>query len=128
LTSDDSLHASEVSVEIECEMQDEWQKNRELELADTYPQAVNSLEVATLLGVKHSLFEGYPKGYTITYLYLVSVNNNGDITHADFQGGDNMRIIDDINENIKLLRFRPGVRSNIPVNSYTIVRYKLKLK
>lgn len=122
------LQASEVSIVIECEMKDEWQNNRNLELADTYPHAINSPEVAKLLSVKHSVFEGYPEDYTITYSYLVSIDKNGEIINPDFQGGDDMSIINDINDNIKLLKFRPGVRNKVPVDSYTIVRYKLKLK
>lgn len=122
------LQPSEVNVVIECEMNDEWQKNRDLEVADSYPYSINNSEVISLLKVESSLIEGYPKNHTITYSYLVSVNKKGELTEADFRGGDNMAITEDVNENIKHLKFKPGLRDNNPVDSNTIVRYKFKLK
>ncbi|GJM62661.1 SMI1/KNR4 family protein [Persicobacter diffluens] len=122
------LQPSEVVVLIECEMKDEWQNNRNLEVADSYPYSINNSEVIKLLKVESTLFEGYPEDYTISYSYLVSVDKFGEIIDADFLGGDNMRITDDVNENIKNLKFEAGTRNNIPVDSYTIVRYNFKMK
>ncbi|MCT4623571.1 MAG: SMI1/KNR4 family protein, partial [Schleiferiaceae bacterium] len=92
LTEDDHqefLHPSEVKVEIICEMHDEWQRNRNQEVADSYPYAINYLEVAKALKVKESLFKGYPNDYTITYTYLVTVEEQGRQIEASFEGGDN---------------------------------------
>jgi hypothetical protein len=121
------LHPSEVKVEIVCEMHDEWQLNRNHEVADSYPYAINHLEVAKALKVKESLFDGYPEDYTITYTYLVIVDKQGSQLEASFEGGDNMAITEDTDKNISLLKFKPGIRNGTAVHSSTNVSYMFTL-
>jgi hypothetical protein len=108
-------------------MHDEWQRNRNLEVADSYPFTINHLEVAKALKIKESLFEDYPNDYTITYTYLVTVDEQGRQIEASFEGGDNMAIKEDTNLNIKLLKFEPGKRNGSAIKSNTIVSYMFTL-
>jgi hypothetical protein len=121
--SDDSM----VVVTISCETNVEWLKDDDLDLADSYPALLNAEEVAGKLQVDPSFFDGYPRSQTLSYQYFATIDEQGEIDSYSFEGSSNSRIDKQVEENIQLLRFKPGIKDNQAVESYTTIFYNFKL-
>ena len=116
-----------VDTKIICEMQDEWLTNRGLSTADNYPRPLNAEALATAFNSPLSLFEGYSQETVINYNYFVDIDASGIVTDLHFLVADNLRLRDQVEQNIRSLKFQPATRSNQPVNSHSIVKHQFTL-
>lgn len=116
-----------VVTEIECTMEDEWLINRELETADKYAQPVNAQAIASDFKAPLSLFDDYPQDYDLSYSYMVTVNEHGEVVHLEFSTASNMRIGNEVEEAIQKLKFSPAIKDNKPIISYSYVKFKFVL-
>ena len=116
-----------VVTDIVCEMKKEWLLNRDLELADKYPQPINSKEIQKKFVAPLSLFEGYSQDHDMSYTYFVTVNENGKVVKKDFCVADNGRITNEVESTISQLVFVPAEKDNKQVQSYIMVKFKFRL-
>jgi len=116
-----------VATTIVCEMKDEWLINRDLELADKYPQPINTQEIQKIFTVPLSLFEGYSQDHDMQYSYFVTVGEKGEVVKMNFLVADNGRITDKVESAISQLVFVPAEKDNKQVQSYIIVKFKFRL-
>lgn len=116
-----------VIVAVVCEMEDEWLLNRELEIADIYPMLLNKEELEKGFNVSTSVFEGYPQDTELSYSYFVSIDKVGKVTKLDFLLADNVTLLEEVEENIERMNFKPAQKDGVNVNSYLIIKHELKL-
>lgn len=112
---------------IKCEMQDEWLKNRDLEIADSYPISLNHKELANSFIVNLSFFDGYPQDYDLSYNYFVAVDEKGNVSELSFLSASNGQITKEVERNIFKLKFKPAMKNEMPIKSYVIVKHEFKL-
>ncbi|MBX7155868.1 MAG: DUF4375 domain-containing protein [Candidatus Kapaibacterium sp.] len=116
-----------VVTEIVCKMQNDWLINRDLEIADRYPEPINSAQIATNFKAPLSLFDGYPQDYDLNYSYFVTVDENGIAIKKEFTFASNGRITNEVEEAIENLKFISATKDNKKVVSYTFVEFKFRL-
>lgn len=112
---------------IICKMKDEWLTNRELETADSYPIPINKEVLEKEFEVELSIFDGYPKDYTLNYRFFVSIGKTGKPTEIDFLSAHNAFILDEVKANIEKMEFKPAQKNGENVNSYLIISHELEL-
>ncbi len=113
---------------IKCEMQDEWLTNRDLEIADTYPTAINNDELSNSFIVNVSFFDGYSQDNDLNYNYFVTVDQKGNVTELKILSASNGQITKEVESNILKLKFRPAIKKGAPIKSYVIVKHEFKLE
>ena len=116
-----------VVAQITYEMEDEWLTNRELEPADSYPVALNKEEVEKSFDVAVSLLDSYGSEGNMFYKYFVEIDENGNITNADFQMASNGFLTEEIKESFKQLKFKPAMKDGKAVESYLFMKYDFRL-
>ncbi len=116
-----------VITNIVCEMENEWLINRELETADLYPILLNKKQLEESFKVSTSVFEGYPQDKELSYSYFVSIDKTGKPTKVDFLVADNGFLTTEVESNIGKMEFKPAQRKGENINSYLIIKHKLKL-
>lgn len=112
---------------IKCEMQDEWLTNRDLEITDTYPIAINNDELSNSMIVNVSFFDGYSQDNDLNYNYFVTVDEKGNVSELNFLSASNEQITKEVESNILKLKFKPAMKNGKPIRSYVIVKYEFKL-
>lgn len=116
-----------VQTTIVCGIEEIGLVNRGLKVPDISPIALNAEELAESFHVDTSFFEGYPHYYELSYNYFVTVDEQGDVIELAFLVAANAFIKKQVEECIKNLKFKPAVKDNQPVLSYTIVSFKFNL-
>ena len=116
-----------VATEIVCKMEHEWLTNRELPIADKYPEPTNAGQVAADLEIPISLFDGYSQDRTISYCYFVTVDADGNAINADFSFATNSRVTEQVKAAIQRIKFTPAVKDNRDVLSYVHIEFGFKL-
>ncbi|MFK7770655.1 MAG: DUF4375 domain-containing protein [Saprospiraceae bacterium] len=116
-----------VVAQIIYEMEDKWLTNRELETADSYPIPLNNEEVENSFKVEVSVFDGYSAEEELFYNYFVTIDENGNITNADFRMASNGFLREEIQESFKQLKFKPAMKDGEAVESYLFMKYEFKL-
>jgi antitoxin component YwqK of YwqJK toxin-antitoxin module len=112
---------------IKCEMQDEWLINRDLEIADTYPIAINNVEISNAFIVDVSFYDGYSQDNDLNYNYFVTVDEKGNVLELNFLSASNGQITKEVESNILKLKFKPAMKNGKPIRSYIIVKHEFKL-
>ncbi len=112
---------------IISEMEDEWLINRELETADSYPVIIDQNALEKDFKAEISVFDGYPQDYELSYSYFVEIDKSGNPTKLDFLVASNGFLTTEVESCIKKMKFSPAQKNGENINSYLIIRYKLKL-
>lgn len=123
----DKFRRASVRTQVICEMTDEWLINRELQIADSYPEALNAEELAENFKVGIDFFEGYPQDHELRYMHFVEVDENGNVSKVEFLVASNARILKEVESNIKKLKFKAAMKDGKAVASYVIIRHLFKL-
>lgn len=116
-----------VVTSIICKMEDEWLVNRELEIADSYPVLTNKSTLEDEFNADISLFDGYPQDYEISYSYFVEIDKNGLPTKLDFLSASNLLLANEVEKNIKKMKFKPALKNDLNTNSFLVIEHKFKL-
>ncbi|CAM1356080.1 DMP19 family protein [Tenacibaculum ascidiaceicola] len=116
-----------VVTSIICEMEDEWLINRELEIADSYPVILNKDVLEKGFKADISVFDGYPQDHELSYSYFVEIDKDGKPIKLDFLVADNGFLTTEVESSIKKMKFKPAKKNGENINSYLIIKHKLKL-
>jgi hypothetical protein len=116
-----------VVTNIVCEMKDEWLLNRELELADKYPQAINAQEIQQKFVAPLSIFDGYSQDHDIWYNYFVTISEKGEVVKMNFLAASHCFICKEVENAISQIVFTPAEKDNKQVQSYIVVKFKFQL-
>ncbi|AUC15792.1 hypothetical protein BTO06_11810 [Tenacibaculum sp. SZ-18] len=116
-----------VVTSIICEMEDEWLINRELEIADSYPIILNKDVLENDFKADISVFDGYPQDHELSYSYFVEIDKDGKPVNLDFLFADNGFLTTAVESSIKKMKFNPAQKNGESINSYLIIKHKLKL-
>lgn len=112
---------------IICEMEDEWLINRELDVTDTYPVILNQNVLEKDFKAEVSVFDGYPQDYELSYSYFVEIDKNGKPIKLEFLSASNGFLTTEVESSINKMKFNPAQKNGTNINSYLIIKHKLKL-
>ena len=62
------------------------------------------------------------------YSYIVYVDEKGNVTESKFWAADNAWIAEQVENNIKKIKFEPAIKDNKPIKSIHFVQHRLKIE
>lgn len=112
---------------IDCQMEDEWLINRDLETADVYPILKNKDSEEKKFKPSVELFERHGQESIIQTIFLVDVNKTGKVTNLKIVASDDPIVPTMLTNYIKSMTFVPAIKGNNNVDSFIMMWVKLKL-
>ena len=97
-------------------------------IPDNEPNPINTEELESKFkGAEVSMFEPYGDDHEMGYSYIVYVDEEGNVTESKFWAADNAWIAEQVESNIKKIKFEPAIKDNKPIKSIHFVQHKFKL-
>ena len=96
-------------------------------LPDNVPKPINDIELAANFKAEVSMFEAYGDDHIMNYSYDVFVDKQGNVTKVKFAIADNMWISEQVESNLKKLKFEIATKDGKPIESIHYVKHKFSL-
>lgn len=96
-------------------------------LPDNEPKPINDKELAANFKAEVSMFEGYGDDHIMKYSYDVFVDKQGNVTKVKFAVADNMWISEQVESNLKKLKFEIAIKDGKPIESIHYVKHQFML-
>lgn len=94
---------------------------------DNMPNPLNVEALENNINAEVSILKAYHDDYILIYSYVLNVNIQGIVTHIEMSVSANMRMVEDIEANLKQLKFEVALKDEKPVESIYVVECQFKL-
>ncbi|WP_178988265.1 DMP19 family protein [Winogradskyella schleiferi] len=104
-----------------------YQEKEAYVLPENVPKPTNATELANNFIAEVSMFEPYGDDYVIQYSYVVFVDKKGNVNEVKFSIADNMWISEQVESNLKKMKFEIATMDGKVVESIHYVKHKFFL-